>query len=91
MRTRVIKIDRNADCMAAVREAAACLAGGGLVVFPTETVYGIGANAADLAAVARLREVKQRSDAKPFTVHIGARSAVEAVRTRPEGPRTPID
>ncbi|HPD32710.1 MAG TPA: Sua5/YciO/YrdC/YwlC family protein, partial [Phycisphaerae bacterium] len=77
MNTRLIKIDRSADCGAQLREAAACLAAGGLVVFPTETVYGVGANAADPDAVARLRAVKQRADTKPFTVHIGSRSAVE--------------
>jgi len=77
METRVLTIERNTDCTEAVRETAACLARGGLVVFPTETVYGIGANAADPSAVERLRLVKQRSDTKPFTVHIGSRSAVE--------------
>jgi tRNA threonylcarbamoyl adenosine modification protein (Sua5/YciO/YrdC/YwlC family) len=77
MKTRVLTIERNADCTEAVRETAACLAHGGLVVFPTETVYGIAANAADPAAVERLRLVKQRVDTKPFTVHIGSRSAVE--------------
>lgn len=77
MNTRLLKIDRNTDCGAQLSEAAACLAAGGLVVFPTETVYGVGANAADPDAVARLRTVKQRADTKPFTVHIGSRSAVE--------------
>lgn len=77
MKTVVLTIDRNADCTEALRQAAACLADNGLVVFPTETVYGIGVNAADPAAVARLREVKQRTDTKPFTVHIGSRTAVE--------------
>ncbi|MGQ9649091.1 MAG: L-threonylcarbamoyladenylate synthase [Phycisphaerae bacterium] len=77
MNTRLLKIDRSADCGAQLREAAACLAAGGLVVFPTETVYGVGANAANPDAVARLRAVKQRADTKPFTLHIGSRSAVE--------------
>jgi protein-tyrosine phosphatase len=53
--------------------AAECLRAGGLVVFPTETVYGLGANAADPRAVARLRSVKGRADQQPFTVHIPAR------------------
>jgi len=48
-----------------------------LVAFPTETVYGVGANAADETAVRRLREVKQRSAAKPFTVHVGRRRDAE--------------
>lgn len=77
METRVLTVDRNADPAEAVRETAACLAHGGLVVFPTETVYGVGANAADPAAVEKLRRVKQRCDTKPFTVHIGSRSALD--------------
>lgn len=77
MKTRLMKIDRSADCGAHLQEAAACLAAGGLVVFPTETVYGVGASAVHPAAVARLRAVKERADTKPFTVHIGSRSTVE--------------
>jgi tRNA threonylcarbamoyl adenosine modification protein (Sua5/YciO/YrdC/YwlC family) len=46
---------------------------GGLVVFPTETVYGIGARADDLAVVGKLRHAKERNDAKPFTIHVGRR------------------
>jgi len=76
MNTGVRKLDLAADCRETIREAADCLAAGGLVVFPTETVYGVGASAADTRAVARLREVKQRHEGKPFTVHIGSRSAV---------------
>lgn len=53
--------------------AVAALQRGELVIFPTETVYGIGANAADPAAVARLRAAKGRDDGQPFTVHLGAR------------------
>lgn len=77
MGTRVIKLDPGGENGAVVREAASCLAGGGLVVFPTETVYGLGANATDPQAVARLRKVKQRPADKPFTVHIGSRSTVD--------------
>ncbi len=50
---------------------------GGLVIFPTETVYGVGARADIPAAVARLREAKQRTDEQPFTVHIGRRDDVD--------------
>lgn len=77
MVTEVRKIDVNTDCSRAMSEAASCLADGGLVVFPTETVYGVGANAINPEALARLRTVKHRSERKPFTVHIGSRSAIE--------------
>jgi protein-tyrosine phosphatase len=54
----------------AVRRAAEVVASGGLVAFPTETVYGIGANADDSAALARLAAVKDRPPEKHFTIHI---------------------
>ncbi|NQT53453.1 threonylcarbamoyl-AMP synthase, partial [bacterium] len=47
------------------------IASGGRVAFPTETVYGIGCNADDADAVARLRLLKRRPRAKPFTIHLG--------------------
>lgn len=59
----------------AIRRAAKALAEGALVAFPTETVYGLAANAADEAAVNRLRDVKGRENSQPFTVHIGQAEA----------------
>jgi L-threonylcarbamoyladenylate synthase len=76
MKTKVRKLEANVDHASVIAEAARCLADGGLVVFPTETVYGLGVNAADPSALKRLREVKKRDEGKPFTVHIGSRSAV---------------
>ncbi len=52
------------------RQAAQILASGGLVVFPTETVYGVGASVASARGLAALRELKGRPDAQPFTVHM---------------------
>ncbi|MEW6253000.1 MAG: L-threonylcarbamoyladenylate synthase, partial [Planctomycetota bacterium] len=66
---------RNTNAFAAdVARAAAALRGGALVIFPTETVYGVAANAALPEAVARLRAAKGRADVQPFTVHLGRRS-----------------
>ena len=53
----------------AARRLAGRLAEGALVAFPTETVYGIAALAADPDAVARLREVKGRPEDKPLSIH----------------------
>jgi L-threonylcarbamoyladenylate synthase len=50
--------------------AAQCVREGKLVVFPTETVYGLGANAFDPFAVARVFEVKERPSFDPLIVHI---------------------
>jgi L-threonylcarbamoyladenylate synthase len=55
---------------AAIAEAAAALRGGGLVAFPTETVYGLGADAFNPRAVARVFEVKARPSFDPLIVHL---------------------
>ncbi len=75
--TEVVKADPNGQCNEAAQRAAELLGAGGLVAFPTETVYGLGARADLPDAVARLQQVKQRADSRPFTVHIGLRSAVD--------------
>ena len=49
--------------------AAACLKAGGLVAFPTETVYGLGALATDATAVARIFSAKQRPRFNPLISH----------------------
>ena len=56
---------------AAVAEAARCLADGGLVAFPTETVYGLGADAGNAAAIARLYQAKGRPSFNPLIAHVG--------------------
>jgi L-threonylcarbamoyladenylate synthase len=62
---------------AAVAAAAACLASGGLVGFPTETVYGLGADAGNPEAVARLYLAKGRPSFNPLIAHV---SDLEAAR-----------
>jgi len=56
---------------ASIRDAAAVLRRGGLVAFPTETVYGLGADASNPSAVARIYAVKGRPVNHPLIVHIG--------------------
>ncbi|MBX0326413.1 threonylcarbamoyl-AMP synthase [Oscillochloris sp. ZM17-4] len=55
---------------AGIREAAATLAAGGLVAFPTETVYGLGGDALSTAAVARIFAAKGRPAEDPLIVHL---------------------
>ncbi len=55
----------------ALERAAEIIRSGGLVAFPTETVYGLGANALDANAVARIYEAKGRPFASPLIVHVG--------------------
>lgn len=59
------------------REAAQVLHAGGLVVFPTETVYGVAASALSDEGVERLRKLKQSDASRAFTVHIPEPSDVE--------------
>ena len=54
----------------AIQRAADVLRGGGLVAFPTETVYGLGANALDPAAVSRIFAAKGRPATNPVIVHV---------------------
>ena len=58
---------RSADAIAAGAEI---LRRGGLVAFPTETVYGLGANALDPAAIARIYEAKGRPAWNPLIIHV---------------------
>ena len=57
---------------AAITDAATTLAGGKLVAFPTETVYGLGADATNKDAVARIYQVKGRPADHPLIVHISS-------------------
>jgi L-threonylcarbamoyladenylate synthase len=64
---------------AAVAAAAHCLALGGLVGFPTETVYGLGADATNPAAIARLYQAKGRPSFNPLIAHIGDLQAARRI------------
>src|SRR4051812_36653782 len=64
---------------AAVAEAAACLKAGGLVAFPTETVYGLGADAGNAAAIARLYQAKGRPSFNPLIAHVGDLQAARRI------------
>lgn len=68
--TRVVTIDSERPDPDLVAEAAAVIRRGGLVAFPTETVYGLGANALDEDAVARLFAAKGRPASDPLIVHL---------------------
>jgi L-threonylcarbamoyladenylate synthase len=71
-----------------VRRAAEILRRGGLVAFPTETVYGLGADASSAEAVARLYRVKRRPVEHPVIVHFGSpEKAFGWARDVPEGAR----
>ena len=77
--TVVIRVDPNHPDPDSVARAADCLRRGGLVAFPTETVYGLGAHALDRAAVRRLFEAKGRPANDPIIVHIPAFDRIAAL------------
>ena len=60
-----------------IRLAAEIIRAGGLVAFPTETVYGLGADALNPDAVAKIFEAKQRPSFDPLIVHIAMRSSLD--------------
>ena len=68
-----------------VARAAALLRAGGTVAFPTETVYGLGANALDAAAVAKIFLAKRRPTWDPMIVHVEGRAMLERVAAIPAG------
>ena len=65
LKTQILPVDE-----AALAAAARCLADGGLVAFPTETVYGLGADANNPAAIARLYQAKGRPSFNPLIAHV---------------------
>src|SRR3954469_20614280 len=77
--TTIIQVDPTTPAPAAIQRAAAVLLRGGLVAFPTETVYGLGANALDAAAVQRIFIAKGRPASDPLIVHIAAIEQLDSV------------
>src|SRR4051812_41222258 len=72
-------IDAVEDGGRAVELAARVLAAGGLAAFPTETVYGLGADASNGRAVARLYEAKGRPAFNPLIAHVADLAAAHAL------------
>ncbi len=84
MHTEVLAVDANAPQPDRIARAAAVVRAGGLVAFPTETVYGLGALALDAAAVGRIFAAKGRPANNPVIVHIA--DPKEAVQVAAEWP-----
>lgn len=82
--TRVLRVRPEETEPPALKEAADVLSKGGLVAFPTETFYGLGANALDSGALGRIYAVKGRAESKPFLVLVdSARMARTLVKDIP--------
>ncbi|GIV95440.1 MAG: threonylcarbamoyl-AMP synthase [Herpetosiphonaceae bacterium] len=81
----VVRVDPFQPEQEIIKRAAEIIRRGGLVAFPTETVYGLGANALDEVAVRRIFTAKGRPSYNPLIVHVGeVEEAQQLVRSWPE-------
>lgn len=79
--TQILKADHETTEEEVLHSAAAIVAHGGVIAYPTETIYGLGADATDEKAVRRIYEIKGRSFKSPLSVIIGeARDLYPLVR-----------
>jgi L-threonylcarbamoyladenylate synthase len=84
----MMTVDRDAPAGEALEQAAAILRQGGLVAFPTESFYGLGASALDPGAVERVFSVKGRPESKPLLVLVDSVSMAESLAAEvPAGAR----
>jgi len=81
METLVERIDPQSPEPAVVAKAAALLRAGGVVAFPTETVYGLGADALDEASVRKIFEAKGRPSNNPVIVHVASTADARRLAT----------
>jgi len=77
--TKIVKINPKNPEDKLIQEAAEVIKKGGLVIIPTETVYGIAANGLNQKTLERLYEIKKRPKDKPFSLHIADKEKVEEV------------
>lgn len=76
---KIVKIDLLQPDEKILKQAADIVAEGGLVIIPTETVYGIAANASNKNALERLSAVKERPEGKPFSLHVDSKEKIEKI------------
>ena len=81
IRTVVLTVDPENPSSEAISQAACTINQGGLVAFPTETVYGLAADALNPEALRRVYEVKGRPENKPLPVQVSSKADIEALVT----------
>ena len=77
-----LKVNLQYPEKAVLAHAADVIRGGGIIVYPTETLYGIGADASNPAAILRVFKLKKRKDDKPVLVIINYRASLEPLVRR---------
>src|SRR6266567_1803054 len=80
--TQVLELDPERPQQEAIEFAASVIRDGGLVAFPTETVYGLGADAMNENAVRKIFEAKDRPTDNPCIVHVDSRDMLDRVAAR---------
>ena len=83
METKVYVLDGKEDSKF-IKEAAECIKKDGIVAFPTETVYGLGANALKADCVKKIFEAKGRPQDNPLIIHVASKDIDEYVKNVPE-------
>ena len=81
MQTIIKKIDKNQKDTDIIAEAGRIIKEGGLVAFPTETVYGLGADALNEDAAKKIYAAKGRPSDNPLIVHIANMEALDKITT----------
>lgn len=79
MKTKIIQLDEEHIDQAAMAEAGRVICAGGLVAFPTETVYGLGGDALNAASSGRIYAAKGRPSDNPLIVHIADMDGLEKI------------
>ncbi len=79
MKTEIFDLLEIKDIEGCIKKAGNAIKNGGIVVFPTETVYGIGANAFDKDACAKIFKIKGRMSDNPLIVHVSGIKMAEKV------------
>lgn len=80
--TKILELSGGDEDISRIREAARALRHGELVVFPTETVYGVGCDSSNSAAVTRLYAVKGRPRNKPLACYISSSKEVKRYQVK---------
>ena len=76
---KILKTNNNSPDEWVINEAIDVMAEGGVIIYPTDTVYGLGANIFDNKAVRRVFKIKQRNLLKPLSILVSDTDAIELV------------
>ncbi len=87
MKTRVLSVNAKTPQPETIQQACDVLRMGGLVAFPTDTLYALGANAMDPEAIERVFTIKGRYHGKPLSILVGSVEAATALGNLPDGIR----